>query len=79
MSFDTFAQLLPKNIVYAAKWILLKLIIDPFVAWNTGATMYVFSNDTYLSAIVRHFTGNTTVALDSGVKAYFSAFYWQYG
>ena len=71
MSFDTFAQLLPKNIVYAAKWILLKLIIDPFVAWNTGATMYVFSNDTYLSAIVRHFTGNTTVALDSGVKAYF--------
>lgn len=36
MSFDTFAQLLPKNIVYAAKWILLKLIIDPFVAWNTG-------------------------------------------
>ncbi len=71
MSFDTFAQLLPKNIVYAAKWILLKLIIDPFIAWNTGATMYVFSNDTYLSAIVRHFTGNTTVALDSGVKAYF--------
>ena len=71
MSFDTFAQLMPKNIVYAAKWILLKLIIDPFVAWNTGATMYVFRNDTYLSSIVRYFTGNTEITLDSGVEAYF--------
>ncbi|WP_302625669.1 glycosyltransferase family 2 protein [uncultured Eubacterium sp.] len=71
MSFDTFAQLLPKNIVYAAKWILTKLILYPFIVWKMGATMYVFSNDTYISTLVRHFTGNTAIVLDTGVKAYF--------
>ena len=70
MSFDTFAQLLPKQIVTAFKWIVWNLFLFPFTIYNAGGQMYIFRNGTWLSKLVRHFTGNVVVNLEPGWKSY---------
>lgn len=70
MSFDTFAQLVPKNIVYIAKWILTKLILYPFIVWKIGATFWVFNGDSYIATLCKHIFGNISITLAPGWKAY---------
>ena len=70
MSFDTFAQLLPKQIVTAFKWLFWNLFLFPFTIYNAGGQMYIFRNGTWLSKFVRQFTGNVTINLEPGWKSY---------
>ena len=70
MSFDTFAQLVPKNIVYIAKWILTKLILYPFIVWKIGATFWVFNGDSYIATLCKHIFGNINITLAPGWKSY---------
>ena len=71
MSFDTFAQLLPKQIVTAFKWLTWTLILYPFTVYNNGGSFKIFTNGTFLSKAVRFFTGNVVVNLEPGWKSYF--------
>ncbi len=71
MSFDTFGQLLPKNIVTCFRWIFWKLFLFPFLIYQSGGQMYLFRNSTYLSKIVRYFVGDCDkVNLEQGWKGY---------
>ena len=72
MSFDTFAQLVPKNIVNIFRWIALKLVLYPCVCYQLGIyNVHILYNETYLSKIIRYFFGNISVSVEPGVKAYF--------
>ena len=70
MSFDTFGQLLPKNVVACAKWIIWKLILGPASIYALGGQMVAFDNGTYLSKIVSYFAGDGFIEFSSGWKAY---------
>lgn len=71
MSFDTFAQLLPKNVVNVFRWILFKLILYPCFCYQFGMeNVRVFYNGIFISKIVRYFTGNVTISVDPGLDAY---------
>ena len=70
MSFDTFGQLLPKNVVACAKWIIWKLILGPASIYALGGQMVLFDNGTYLSKIVSYFAGDGFIEFSSGWKAY---------
>lgn len=70
MSFDTFAQLIPKNVIYAAKWIITRLILYPFVVWESGAVMWIFGGDNYIANLVKQLVGNIDITLDAGWKSY---------
>lgn len=71
MSFDTFAQLLPKQIVTAFKWLFWNLFLYSFTVYANGANMHLFKNSTWLSSVIRHFTGDITVNLQPGWKSFF--------
>lgn len=70
MSFDTFAQLIPKNVIYAAKWIITRLILYPFVVWKSGAVIWIFGGDNYIANLVKQLVGNIDITLDAGWKSY---------
>ncbi|MCI8955462.1 MAG: glycosyltransferase family 2 protein [Eubacterium sp.] len=70
MSFDTFAQLIPKNVIYAAKWIITRLILYPFVVWKSGVVMLIFGGDNYIANLVKQLVGNIDITLDAGCKSY---------
>lgn len=72
MSFDTFAQLLPKNIVNAFKWIFWNLLLYPFFCYQFGMEeVRLIYNKSYVSKILRYFLGDITIDLESGVETYF--------
>lgn len=71
MSFDTFAQLVPKNVVNIFRWILFKLILYPCFCYQFGMeNVRIFYNEIFVSKIVRFFTGDVTISIDSGIDAY---------
>ena len=71
MSFDTFAQLIPKNIIYITKWIITRLILYPFIVWKSGAPVWIFSGDNYIAELIQQLVGNISIELDAGWKSYF--------
>ena len=70
MSFDTFAQLTPKNVISVFKWIIWNLFLFPFTFYVAGGHLYPFRNGTELSKIVRYFTGNVLVDIQPGWEGY---------
>lgn len=72
MSFDTFAQLVPKNVVNIFRWILCKLILYPCVCYQLGVdNVHILYNGMFISKIVRYFAGDITISVEPGVEAYF--------
>lgn len=72
MSFDTFAQLLPKGLVNIVKWIVLKLMIYPFVCYQLGmGTIKLFYNTTYVGKFLTHVFGDIVFDLGPGLRTYF--------
>ena len=72
MSFDTLAQLLPKNIINIGKWIVCMLILYPCVCYNQGWIIEnFFSNGTYMATILTHIFGDIDIVLKPGVSAFF--------
>lgn len=67
MAFDTFAQLLPKQIVTAFKWIIGSLILYPCMVFVNGAVMHPLKTSTYLSKLLVYLFGNIAVNIDSGL------------
>lgn len=70
MSFDTFAQLIPKNIIYVVKWILTKLIFYPFIVWKSGATFWILGGDNIIANSIKYFINDIPVTLEPGWKSY---------
>ena len=71
MSFDTFAQLIPKAVISAAKWILRFVIVYPFTVWKFGVTDFaLFSKGTIVGRGINYIAGNITVSLAPGWKSY---------
>lgn len=70
MSFDTFGQLLPKNVVNCFKWIVWQLILAPLIIYQSGGQMFLLKNGTYLSKFVRFFMGNINVELETGWRGW---------
>ncbi|MFQ9516539.1 MAG: glycosyltransferase family 2 protein [Eubacterium sp.] len=72
MSFDTFGQLLPKNIVNAFRWGLWNLVIYPFFCYQFGMeNVRLLYNSSYISKILRYVFGDITVNIHAGLRAYF--------
>jgi cellulose synthase/poly-beta-1,6-N-acetylglucosamine synthase-like glycosyltransferase len=74
MAFDTFAQLLPKNVVSVFKWLIWTLILYPFTFYGAGGQLQILKNGTNLSKFVRFFTGNVVVNLEPGWHGYLMCF-----
>lgn len=70
MSFDTFAQLIPKNIIYVVKWILSRLVFYPFVVWKSGATFWILGGDNIIANTIKYFIHDIPVTLEPGWKSY---------
>lgn len=72
MSFDTFAQLLPKSLINVVKWIICKLILYPFVCYQLGmGTVKLFYNSTYVGKFLTNVFGDFVFDLGPGLKTYF--------
>ncbi len=71
MSFDTFCQLLPKNIINIAKWILFRLILFPFWCWKSGLSQCVLDSGTFLDKMFHKIVGaHLCMVLDPGAKSF---------
>lgn len=71
MSFDTLAQLLPKNIVNVAKWIFKNLLIYPFVCYQFGMdNVRLLYNNSFVSKVLIYVFGDITVDIEPGLQAY---------
>ena len=71
MAFDTFAQLLPKQIVNVFRWLIFSVILFSFKIYTTGGTFHPLSNSTDLSRAVRYFFGSITVDIPAGWQGFF--------
>ena len=71
MAFDTFAQLLPKQIVNVFRWLIFSVILFSFKIYTTGGTFHPLSNSTDLSRVIRYFFGNITVDIPAGWQGFF--------
>lgn len=72
MSFDTFAQLLPKNVINLAKWILMYLVIYPCFCYQFGMkNIRILYSSTFVSDILRYIFGDITLNLEPGIRTYF--------
>ena len=71
MSFDTFAQLLPKNIINIFRWIIVYLILYPFFCSQFGLdNIRILYNSTWLAHVITHIFGDITVSLPAGAETY---------
>ena len=71
MSFDTFAQLLPKNIINIFRWIIVYLILYPFFCSQFGLdNIRILYNSTWLAHAITHIFGDITVSLPAGAETY---------
>ena len=53
--FDTFAQLLPKNIINIFRWIIVYLILYPFFCSQFGLdNIRILYNSTWLAHVITH-------------------------
>ncbi len=68
MAFDTFAQLLPRQIVVTFKWMVWTWLLHSFYVYNVGGKYNLFKNSTNLSKIIHWFTGDVVVNLSPGLK-----------
>ena len=70
MSFDTFAQLLPKQIVTVFKWLVWSVALYSCSVFVNGGTLRPFGGSSDLAKFVRFFTGNVVVNLEPGFKSF---------
>lgn len=70
MSFDTFGQLIPKNIFYLAKWLTLDLILNPLIMYSVGGTFYLFNGKTVIAMVIHYFFGEGQVDVQPGFTGY---------
>lgn len=71
MSFDTFAQLLPKQIVSLAKWLIWSLILYSAYVFTYGGTIRLYAGTTVLAKVVRSCVGIITIELPKGGYTFF--------
>lgn len=72
MSFDTFAQLLPKSIIGVFRFIITKLIFYPCLCYTVGFKGNIFYRGNYISDIVEYFFDTLIpIQVNAGIKAYF--------
>lgn len=71
MSFDTFAQLLPKQIVALFKWLVWSLILYSASVFTYGGTIRLYGGKAVLARIVRYFFGTVTIELGKGGATFF--------
>lgn len=71
MSFDTFAQLFPKNIINIFRWIIVYLILYPFFCSQFGLdNIRILYNSTWLAHVITRIFGDITVSLPAGAETY---------
>ncbi len=71
MAFDTLAQLMPKNVIHLARWLVTNLLLYPLVCWQTGIDhLQLLPDSTALGRIFRKFAGDLTLSAPPGVRAY---------
>ena len=71
MSFDTLAQLLPKNIINISKWIIVMLILYPCVCALNGMNVNFFSNSTHVAKFFVWAFGDWSFHLSPGIQTLF--------
>ena len=72
MSFDTFCQLLPANIIKVTRWIICSLFLYPFVCYQLGMeNIKLFYNSTYIGQIFVKLFGDYVLTLEPGLQTYF--------
>lgn len=72
MAFDTFAQLIPRNIYNIVRWILLNLIIFPCYCYTYGINgVRLFGNNSIVADIMTSLLGNLKINIQSGIFAFF--------
>lgn len=72
MSFDTFAQLLPKNIINIARWIVLNLLLYPAFCYQFGMQdAKLFTANGYFGKMVVSIFGHGVFSLPPGIRTYF--------
>ncbi len=70
MSFDTFAQLLPKQIVSVFKWMIWSLLLFSCSVYAQGGFLSPFSGSSVVAKLVRIFTGNAVLRLEPGWRSF---------
>ena len=72
MSFDTFAQLIPRNLFYLFRWIPMYLIIFPCYCYIHGTKdIYALYTNSFMSNITNYFIGDFLTRISPGWKAFF--------
>lgn len=70
MAFDTFGQLLPRNIIAAFRWIAVNILIYPFVCYQTGIYDHFFRGSADLCKVLKHIFGDKMIDIEPGMQAY---------
>ena len=71
MSFDTFCQLIPKNIISIARWLFFRVFLYPFWCWKSGLSECILDSGTFLDKIFHGIFGaHLCAVMDPGVKSY---------
>lgn len=83
MAFDTFGQLVPRNIISLFRWLLISLLVSPFVQWCNGIGSYagqesfIVSQGNWLCKFIRYIFDYLSVDLHvnvaPGPKAYLAS------
>lgn len=70
MSYDTFAQLLPKSIVSAFRFIVKSLIFYPCACYSLGFAGKHLFGSTYISDILEFFFSDIVINAEPGIESY---------
>lgn len=73
MSYDTFAQLLPKSVVSVARFILKSIVFYPCVCYTAGFVGKHLFGSTYFGEILKFFFGDVIINAESGYQAYLAS------
>lgn len=71
MAFDTLAQLVPKDVIGLAKWLLTTVIFYPFVCYQTGLVdVNLLQSGTWIGKLLKYLQISLNVNISAGMQAY---------